>query len=351
MRGVRAVAVAVALATATLVACSSSPRPSSPSPDARASHAAPVRRACMGVHRDDVVGRPPSYVADRPLARFPNDTAICSALWLPTADRGFVPQGVALDGRTAWVSGYRWRRSLGQRACHLLHVSLRTGRLLDSTERLVGRIGQGSETFCRHGGAVTLDRHGLWVVESNRLWLVDPDRVGHADQVRRVWFVDRPVRGSVLVDGGNGEIGVGAWNDQHRGRMHWFRTRDLLAPGVTNLRASGSGAFLAPAVRASSTVRRVQGSTPGPGPGPGVAAGIWSSSSTSTCGTLVTPGGRRVAFSPGAEGIALAGRGRLWVALESGSRHYQRAGRPLTPMLAEYDVRQLLHGRRPSCGW
>ena len=204
----------------------------------------------------------------------------------PTEDRGFVPQCVALDGRTAWVSGYRWQRDFGQRACHLLHVSLGTGRLLAPTDRLVGRIGQRSETFCRHGGAETLHRHGLRVVGSNRLWLVEPERVGQADQVRRVWFVDRAA-------------GPGHDARTRTGR----RRRNLVVVVDLDVRDAGD--------------------------------------------SRGTPG--RVL--PGRRGVELAGRGRLWVTLESGSRHYQRAGRPLTPMLVEYDVQHLLHGRRASCGW
>ena len=43
--------------------------------------------------------------------------------------------------------------------------------------------------------------------------------------------------------------------------------------------------------------------------------------------------------------------GRLWAVLESGARTYQRDGRPLVPMLARFDVRQLLDGEPESCSW
>ena len=89
-----------------------------------------------------------------------------------------MPQGLALDGRTAWVSGYRWRKAYGDRPCRLLRVDLRTGKLLASTGQLTGSVGERRSTFCRHGGALSLDRHGLWLAEADRLWLVDPDRVG-----------------------------------------------------------------------------------------------------------------------------------------------------------------------------
>jgi hypothetical protein len=302
---------------------------------------------CHGIRRDQVTGPEPSYVAG-PLAEFPGSSALCRGLWLPTADSWFVPQGLVLDAGTAWVSGYRWHRGYGARACRLLHVSLRTGRLLAATDRLQARVYGPRQTFCRHGGALSQDRHGLWVVESNRLWLVDPGRVGHRGQVRRVWRLQPPVRGSVLLDGSRAVLGVGTWRDAGPGRARWFRYRDLLAPGVSSLvagRPAGRGE--ATAVRTTPVVRRVQGTTEGPAG----ARGTWSTSSTSTCGMLLTPGGRRLGFAPGAEEIEFDASGRLWAVLESGARSYQRDGRPLVPMLAQFDVSRLLRGPLATCDW
>ena len=304
---------------------------------------------CRGVHSDDVRGRVPSYAGPR-LARFANDAAVCQALWLPTADRWFVPQGLVIEGDSVWVSGYRWHRGFGERACRLLHVSLRTGRLLGATDRIEAPVYGPRPTFCRHGGALSRDRHGLWIVESNRLWLVDPARVGHADQVLRVWRLGPGVRGSVLVDGSGSELGIGSWRDAGPGRMRWFRYRDVLAAGVGDLVVGGrTGPTRARPVRTSTTIRRVQGVARGRGRG--VTPGLWSTSSTSTCGMLVTPGGRRLAFVPGAEEVAFDARGRLWVVSESGARNYQRDGRPLVPMLSRVDVRQLAAGSDADCGW
>jgi hypothetical protein len=66
---------------------------------------------------------------------------------------------------------------------------------------------------------------------------------------------------------------------------------------------------------------------------------------------LATPGGRRLAFAPGAEDLQPDGRGHVWVVLESGARTYQRDGRPLVPMLAQFDVDALLKGGSESCDW
>ena len=61
---------------------------------------------CEGIEPNDVLG--PVLGAPPPLSSFPpNDDAACAAVWVPTRDEGFVPQGLALQGDgTALVSGY-----------------------------------------------------------------------------------------------------------------------------------------------------------------------------------------------------------------------------------------------------
>ncbi len=64
---------------------------------------------------------------------------------------------------------------------------------------------------------------------------------------------------------------------------------------------------------------------------------------------LVGPDGRSRAFLPGAESLALVGEDELWVVSESGSRLYQRKGRPMTPMLARFDTSGLADWAAPGC--
>ena len=301
---------------------------------------------CTGVTMADVRGPRPDYVTGE-LDEFPGSEAVCRALWLPRADRWFVPQGVALDGRTAWISGYRWREGYGNRPCRLLHVDLRTGRLLDDQPRLDGAVPDGPAVFCHHGGGLALDGHGLWVAETRRLWLVDPARVGRPGAVRRVWRLDPPVSGGLLVTGGDGRFGLGDFSLHRDSEMHWFRSTDLLADGVTTLGAEPAGPSRVPALRRSVVPRYAQGGAVDPD-GPRAP---YLTTSLSTCGMLLTPDGRRLALGPGAEGIAFDGRGGLWAVLESGARSYQQQGRPLVPMLVRYDVEQLLAGEAETCDW
>jgi hypothetical protein len=301
---------------------------------------------CAGVTLDDVRGPRPDYVSGE-LDAFPGSDAVCRALWLPRADRWFVPQGIALAGRTAWVSGYRWREGYGNRPCRLLHVDLRTGRPLGDQPRLDGAVAGGPPVFCHHGGGLAMDEHGLWVAETRRLWLVDPARAGRRDAVQRVWRLDRPVSGGLLVTGRNGRFGLGDFSLTRDSGMHWFTFADLLAPGVTTLSADPAGPSRVPALRRSVAPRYAQGGAVDPD-GPRTA---YLTTSLSTCGLLLTPDGRRLALGPGAEGIAFDGHGGLWAVLESGARSYQEQGRPLVPMLVRYDVERLLDQPEATCDW
>lgn len=301
---------------------------------------------CSGVTLDDVRGPRPDYVRGE-LDSYPGSDAVCRALWLPRADRWFVPQGVALDGGTAWVSGYRWREGYGNRPCRLLHVELRTGRLLDDQPRLDGAVPGGPPVFCHHGGGIAMDGHGLWVAETRRLWLVDPARVGRPDAVHRVWRLDASVSGGLLVTGRHGRLGLGDFSLHRDSGMHWFAVDDVLASGVATLSAKPGGPSRVGALRRSVVPRYAQGGAMDPD-GPRAA---YLTASLSTCGTLLTPDGRRLGLGPGAEGIAFDGRGGLWAVLESGARSYQQQGRPLVPMLVRYDVERLLEGPDADCGW
>jgi hypothetical protein len=288
----------------------------------------PAPGPCDGVSGDDVRGARPRY-AEGGLAGFVNDESMCRGLWLPRADAWFVPQGLALDGRTAWVSGFRWRARFGNRPCQLLRVDLRTGEELAFQPRLEGQVPDGpSGIWCHHGGGLTMNDHGLWLAETGRLWLVDPERVGRTGAVRRVWRLSGSVSGGFLVAGDGDRFGLGDFHADRDSTIHWYRFSEVPARAVTVAPRHGQGGATRPA--------RLR---------------PYLTSSLSTCGVLVTPGGRRIAFAPGAEGIAFDGKGGVWAALESGSRGYQRRGRPLTPMLARFDLGQLRAGADENCTW
>ncbi len=296
------------------------------------------RPGCRGVTRGRVRGPEISY-AEGPLATTPVSGAVCAAYWLPGADRGLVPQGLALDRHTAWVGGYRLDRRTGTRRCEVVRISLRTGERLTGTDDLPG---------CHHGGGLALTPEGLWLTGTVRLWLLDPALVGTGrDPVRRSWRLVDPLRGSTLT-GGGARLGLGRFDKRgHPSDVAWFDRGRVLAPGVAALTTGrprdGRDRPVGP-VATSRGLLWLQGVASRPG------GGLWLAQSVTRCGALRLPGGRRVAFLPGAEGLAFDRRGDLWALSESGARPYQRDGtRPLVPQLVRLDTDALGRAPRPGC--
>ena len=252
-------------------------------------------------------------------------------------DPRFVPQGIAAaTAGTAYVSGYRYERVPGSRECQVARVDLRSGEVLAWTPMLVGEVPGVGRQYCRHGGGIARSDAGLWVAGASRLWLLDPATLA----VERAWVVDDAIRASTVASAGD-ELVVGVWRERRRGSLHRYAYADLLARGASRLDAAPSGPGVAPtgSRRAPS---RLQAVLPGP-------RGAWLVRSTSFCGELVTPEGRRLPFLPGAEGALLEGA-RLVAVSESGSRAYQRmGGRPDVPTLTVLRLRHLDRDAGPTC--
>ncbi|MFN8195896.1 MAG: hypothetical protein U0R80_16665 [Nocardioidaceae bacterium] len=295
-------------------------------------------------------GRSPAYVDASVVPRacdpLPDDVrqrAVCRGVWVHAARRVFVPQGLAFGpGGVAFVSGYHRGRP-GTRLCEVLVVDPRTGRTLHRVRELRGSVGTAAPIGCRHGGGLARTSDGLWIAHSRHLWLVDEDALlDGRSVVLRGWRIQAPVRGSALVSRG-ASVGLVGWSARRPMHVDWLRVADLLAPGVTDVRREAAPASASPyAVRKAPFL--VQGATWGPG-------GLWFASSTTYCGVLHEPGGRTLAFIPGAEGIAFRGR-RLWAVSESGSGSYQhQGGRPKVPTLVSLVPRRLDPRTRPGCSW
>lgn len=251
----------------------------------------------------------------------------------------FVPQGLAVAGDgTAYVSGYAWEPGHGHRECQVAHVDRRSGAVLAFGTMFRG---SGPQEFCRHGGGIAVSSHGLWLAGAGRLWLLDPARLGTGDEVLRRWVVDDSIRASTIASDED-ELVVGYFHEHRRGWALRFRYADLLAPGAVSMGAEAGAGDVEP-VRSRRVPSHVQGIT--------VSRGrTWLTRSTSYCGELVTPSGRRVPFLPGAEGLAFDEDGRLWVTSESGSRPYQRmGGRPDVPTLTRVDPRRLDRSVEADC--
>jgi hypothetical protein len=256
-------------------------------------------------------------------------------MWLGGRHGWFVPQGLAVDGYTGWVTGYSANARRSERACRLLKINLRRAEVVEVQKRIAGAVPGRGPTYCRHGGAVVADGpRRLWVVETRRLWLLDPRRVGHQDAVRRVWRLEGGVRGSVgvLVPGkgpGHG-LGLGRHAAVGRGRIDWFDPRRIRRSDRSILRASGS----------QRAPRGLQGLAYGR-LRPSGTNGLWVTISRPGCGVLVGPRSQRLPVVPGAEGLAFDGRGGLWMLSESSVRLYYDKGDGVFPQLVRYSVEDL----------
>ena len=111
----------------------------------------------------------------------------------------------------------------------------------------------------------------------------------------RIWTVDDSIRASTIAADGD-ELVIGYFHEHRRGWALRFTYADLLAPGAATMDASPGGGGVGP-VRSRRVPSHVQGITVSDGR-------TWLTRSTSYCGELVTPSGRRIPFLPGAEGLA-----------------------------------------------
>ena len=281
-----------------------------------------------------VAGERPAYV-DRPLERFSNDQAACRAAWLPETGHAFVPQGLVVRDDRAWVSGYDGEGPEGTKYCRVLRVDLRPPRLVDQVGELQGEVGSRGVVPCRHAGGLALDRHGLWLSETTRLWLLDPGTL----DVRRVWALRPPVQGGFLVLDGAGRLGVGDYRDHGRPRMWWYVVDALLDTGLLDVTQET-------AVASQPVPTSSQGAVHADlGPG---GARTWFVSADSRCGRLVGAGRAR-GLVPGAEGASLD-EGRMWVVSESASEVYSGYGdRPVVPHLVQLDVGDVGSWTRSEC--
>lgn len=293
--------------------------------------------ACDGLAYDDVRGREPSQPHGS-LRDYPAAGAVCEGWWLDAAD-DFVPQGleVGVEGSTAYVVGHR-AGAVGSKPCQVAEVSLPTGRTRSFAARLDP---PGSTAYCRHGGGAALSDAGLWVIETSRLWLLDPARLDD-DPVLRVWQLGEGVRGSTIA-AHDGQLVIGGYRPNGPGRARWYVEASVLARGVTDLVETSTGAD-ASQVEPTRTTRvppRLQGLALTPSGKP------WHVSSRISCG-LLHAGGRTVDFVPGAEDFEVT-RDSIWVVSEASSSPYRDPAGALVPRLLRLDRSAVLAGDPVTC--
>lgn len=296
--------------------------------------AEPVSSAgCDGVSYDDVRGSEPGEPRGS-LRDYPAADAVCDAWWVNAAD-DFVPQGLEIDGSTVYVVGHR-AGDVGSKPCQVAAVSLPSGRTRSFAARLDP---PGGTSYCRHGGGAALTDAGLWVIETSRLWLLDPTRLGD-DPVLRVWHLGDGVRGSTMA-AHDGQLVIAGYRPLGPGQARWYDEASVLAPGTTDLVESSAGPGEVAMTRSTRVPPRLQGlAFTG-------AGSLWHVASRISCGLLYR-GGRPRDFVPGAEDFAVT-RDSIWVVSEASASPYRDPEGALVPRLLRLDRAAVLNGGPATC--
>jgi hypothetical protein len=289
-----------------------------------------------GIAYDEVRGPEPGEPHGS-LRDFRAADAVCDAWWLDLPD-DFVPQGLEVTTSTAYVVGHR-AGVVGSKPCQVAAVALPSGRTRAFAARLDPPGDRRDSAYCRHGGGAALTEAGLWVVETSRLWLLDPTRLGE-DPVLRVWRLGDGVRGSTLAATG-GRLVVAGHRPDGPGRARWYDESALLGPGVTTLVEDAAGPGEVAMERSTRVPPRLQGLA-------FTRAGVpWSVSSGIACG-VVRPGGRPRDFVPGAEDLVVDRRS-IWTVSEASSTPYRDPGGALVPRLLLLDRAAVEDGGPATC--
>jgi hypothetical protein len=295
----------------------------------------PAGSRCHGIAYADVRGAADA-APPRRLLEHPVSDAVCEAWWVADLERGFVPQGLVVRRGRATIVGHDGSAPVGLKACRALVLDLGSGRVVHRTDRLDPPPGGPVATWCRHGGGAAASGAGLWVVETTRLWLLDPASLA----VRRAWRLAEGVRGSTLVVAG-GRLGIAGFDPEGPARIRWYDERSVLDDGVSLLGASRADPGLAPE-EVERTPALLQGLADGG------AKGLWQVSSRTTCGILTLPSGRVVDLVPGAEGIQVDELD-VWVVSEASAGPYRSDDEPLVPALLRLDRAAVEGGGEPAC--
>jgi hypothetical protein len=274
-------------------------------------------------------GTAPSY-GPNSVSRVPNAAAIVRRIWLPELDAGYDPQGLAVDDRAIYVSGYR-SASLGVRRgpCRVIRIDLETGGP-------TGYVDVPSP--CGHAGGLAVGGDGMiYVADTHTLFAT---ALAHAfDPGAR--FRQFPL-GPAVIGGLAASTPDGIWlgtYEEGPGRLFRFTAATLarLSEGET-LRAPQAATVL-------TIPNHAQGAAIGGG-------GLWIARSDWNWGTLdrldpVTGAPqRRYEIAPGTEGIAFGNAGRLWAVSEAGSRHiydypFLDLFQPFFPLVFALDLSRL----------
>jgi hypothetical protein len=286
---------------------------------------------CDGVEFGDVHGS--LAILDPPdeLESFATDEAACEAVWVPTLEDGFVPQGLDVrSNRTAFVSGYF--HPIGQDSddetgehCRILQVNLSTGEQM-------GEEYDFPKNYCKHGGGISIDSTGkAWLADTDELiWLRNGGQL-LTDPKARAGDLEG-LKASFLVDGAGDTLWIGQWNGEVKKKnkickfalsdlRKWVKNGTTIRPDPDKCKPTGL----------KSQGAAFEGSK------------LWQSLSGAKSGKLKV-GSDTYGFGPGSEEIEFDADGCLWAIFEAGTLKWPKK---FYPVIARFDP-GLIRGTEPN---
>jgi hypothetical protein len=285
---------------------------------------------------DDVIGPDPLLATGRTLATFPNDHAICEAVWVPTLDDGFIPQGIALLGDgTALISGHVFGNGSVPFQLRIAHVDLADGSLLHLN----------IFPWAGRGHSILLDDTGrVWVATGQKLltWAnVDELFSGTAPKaVARAKPHDLAL--SYLAEGGGESMWIGS------GFLLYEFPLDLLLAKANARKGSLKKLSRTEATTVLPTGKHLKGAVL-------TDPNSWTSASLRARGRCATLnvgllGETRFGFVAGIGDVTLDESGALWMVSEAGSAQYPDQRFPFFPVIAKVDTTTLVEPPLGGCG-
>ena len=285
--------------------------------------------AC-GLACADILGVKPRYLAN-PTSAFPNMQATSNQIWAPGLDHEYVPQGLAIDGRTVLLASYRsGDLSKTSGPCRIFRVDMATGREIAHFDAPVG---------CGHAAGLANVSGGLLVLaDIHDLWRIDIEQAFKDGNTRHA------VRGHVKLAGElEGHFatfdGADLWIGIYTVTKEAARAKMYRLPLLVFDQFDGR------AIDEKQALEVIQ--VPPLGQGAAFAGDkLWMAASSSRTGALYCLDRRtgriiqRYEILNGIEGIAFDEAGQLWAASEAGSKKYQHWPQ-LLPIIFQVDVAKL----------
>ena len=278
----------------------------------------------------EILGKKPEYL-DAHAVSFANAQATTQQIWAPGLDDEYVPQGLAIDGRSVLLAAYRSGDVAVTRGpCRIFRVDMATGRVTGQFDAPAG-CGHAAGLANVSGGLLVLaDIHDLWRIDLSAAF-----GTGSAE---------RALRGHVKLGG------------ELEGHFCAFDGADLWIGRYTVQKDAARAKMQRLALRIfddqdGRTIdeRAVLETIAIPPLAQGAAfAGdfIWLSASSSRSGALYRLDRRtgrvlaRHHTLAGIEGIAFDDEGQLWAVSEAGAKKYLNWPQRL-PIIFEIDLAKL----------